>query len=156
MAKPTTQSGLVAKNKKARFNYELLEKVEAGLKLVGTEVKSLRQGKCSLEEAYVRIDGDDVSVVNMTIPQYEMGNLNNHDATRTRRLLLHKRQIKKLKQSIQEKGLTVVPTRLYFNNRGIAKLEIAIARGKKTHDKRADIKRRQDERDIKRIEKQAF
>ena len=157
--KPEKPSGdgirVIARNKKARHNYELIEKVEAGLKLVGTEVKSLREGRCSIEEAYVRLTDEGAEVVGMHIPEYRHGNLNNHDPYRPRRLLLQKRQLRKLRQRIEEKGLTVVPTSVYFA-RGNAKLEIAVARGKKTVDKRADLKRRDQEREMKRALKEKY
>ena len=132
------QSGtkLVSKNKKARFNYELFDKFEAGLVLTGTEVKSLREGRLSLGESYCRIDqAGEIYLVDAHIAPYGQGNIQNHDPTRKRKLLLHKREIRRLIGKVREKGLTLVPTRVYFKN-GRAKVEIALAKGKKTHDKR--------------------
>ena len=152
MGKTDKQSGIVARNRKARRNFELIEKVEAGLVLLGTEVKSLRQGKCSIEERYVQVFEDHAEVVGMHIPKYRHGNINNHEPLRKRRLLLHRRQLRKIRQKVREKGLTVVPLAVYFSG-GHAKLEIALARGKKLYDKRVALKRREQQRDIKRAMK---
>lgn len=136
-------------NKKARFNYQLLEKFEAGLVLVGTEVKSLRQGKASLEEAYARIEQGELYLLGSTISLYEHGNLMNHEPNRKRKLLVHRRELHKIEVKLTQKGLTLVPLRIYFT-RGLAKVEIALATGKSHADKREKIKSRQMDRDTHR------
>lgn len=130
---------LIANNKKAYHDYFLEEKIEAGIELVGTEVKSLRMGKCSIKEAFVRIDNGEIYIYQMHISPYEKGNIFNRDPLRPRKLLLHKYEILKLEGKIKEKGYTVVPVEVYFT-KGRVKLMIALAKGKKLYDKRADIK----------------
>ncbi len=130
---------LIANNKKAYHDYFLEEKIEAGIELVGTEVKSLRMGKCSIKEAFVRIDNGEIYIYQMHISPYEKGNIFNRDPLRPRKLLLHKYEILKLEGKIKEKGYTIVPVEVYFN-KGRVKLMIALAKGKKLYDKRADIK----------------
>ena len=137
------------RNKKARFQFQLLEKLEAGLALTGTEVKSLRQGKASLEEAYARIINGELFLVGCTISEYDHGNMQNHVPNRTRKLLVHRREIAKLEGKLVQKGLTLVPVRIYFT-RGLAKIEIALARGQTHADKRQTLKRRQMDRDVER------
>ncbi len=143
---------LVANNKKAYFDYFIEEKYEAGLELKGTEVKSLRQGKCSIKEAYVRIENGEVYIVGMNISPYEQGNIFNRDPLRVRKLLLHKSEINKLTGDTSKAGYTIAPLQVYFKD-GRAKLEIGLARGKKNYDKRQDIAkddaRRELERDFK-------
>ena len=143
---------LIANNKKVYHDYFLEEKFEAGIALVGTEVKSLRMGKCSIKEAFIRIEDGEVFVYQMHISPYEMGNIMNKDPLRTRKLLLHKSEIRRLVGKIKEKGYTLVPVEVYFSGSHI-KMEIALARGKKLYDKRADIAkkdmRREAERDFK-------
>ncbi len=141
----TSQVHLIANNKKARHEYFLDEFFEAGIELAGTEVKSLRMGKCSIKEAWVRIQNGEVFLYQMHISPYEKGNLFNRDSLRPRKLLLHKAQIRKLEQQIKTKGYTIVPVRVYFK-KSLAKVEIALARGKKLYDKRADLARRDQER----------
>lgn len=141
----TSQVHLIANNKKARHEYFLDEFFEAGIELAGTEVKSLRMGKCSIKEAWVRIQNGEVFLYQMHISPYEKGNLFNRDPLRPRKLLLHKAQIRKLEQQIKTKGYTIVPVRVYFK-KSLAKVEIALARGKKLYDKRADLARRDQER----------
>ena len=136
---------LVANNKKAYHDYFILEKYEAGLELTGTEVKSLRAGKCSIKEAYVRVENGEIFVVGMNISPYEQGNIFNTDPLRVKKLLMHKAEIAKLAGQIAEKTMTIMPLQVYFKN-GRAKLEIGLAKGKKLYDKRDTIK----ERDIKR------
>lgn len=136
-------------NKKARFNYQLLEKLEAGLVLLGSEVKSLWQGKASLEEAYCRISGGELYLVGCTISQYDHSHITNHDPNRVRKLLVHRRELNKIVSKLSQKGLTVVPLRIYFA-RGRAKIEIALAQGKSYADKRDKLKERQMKRDISR------
>ncbi|HBG74115.1 MAG: SsrA-binding protein [Chloroflexi bacterium GWB2_49_20] len=140
---------VVATNRKAKFEYFLLEEFEAGLSLQGSEIKSIRAGQVSLAEAYVRIDGKNAWLVEAHIAPYEQANRYNHDPKRPRRLLLHKKEIKKLWDAIRQKGVTIIPTRIYLKG-GRAKLEIAIARGKKLFDKRAAIAKRETDRDIER------
>ncbi len=146
------ESKLVANNKKAYHEFFIEEKFEAGLALAGTEVKSLRMGKCSIKEAFVRIEKGEVFVYGMHISPYEKGNLFNKDPLRPRKLLLHKREIWKLAGQIKEKGYTIVPLQVYFKE-GRAKIEIGLAKGKKLYDKRQDIakkdQRREAEKDFK-------
>jgi SsrA-binding protein len=135
-------------NKKAFFNYEIIEKTEAGMAIVGSEVKSLRQGGADLTGAYARISNNECWLVGCNIAPYKQAGISNHEPLRKRKLLLHKRQIKKIYGKLQQKGLTLVPLRIYFNERGIAKIELAIARGKRQYDKRDKLKKRQQKSDI--------
>jgi SsrA-binding protein len=146
--KPATSA--VARNKRARHDYHILETWEAGVVLSGTEVKSLRQGKASLVDAYATVRDGEVFLLNMHIAPYEQGNQFNHDPTRTRKLLLHKKEIRRLIGGVERQGLTLVPLELFFNPRGKAKVTLALAKGKKQHDKRADARRREDEREMAR------
>ena len=148
---PAADSGIkiVARNRKARHEYELLEKVEAGLVLTGTEVKSLRNGKANLEDAYAEIDKGEVWLLGCDIPEYLQANRMNHVPKRRRKLLLHRREIAKLDSKSGEKGLTLVPLSIYFK-KGIAKVELSVARGRKTYDKREAIKKQDAKRDIDR------
>ena len=143
---------LIANNKKAYHEYFLEEKYEAGIALHGTEVKSLRMGKCSIKEAFVRIENDEVIIYQMHISPYEKGNIFNRDPLRPKKLLMHKAEINKLKAKIAEKGYTLVPVEVYFKG-SLVKVEIALAKGKKLYDKRADIAKkdmcREAERDFK-------
>ena len=136
---------LVANNKKAYHDYFIEEKYEAGLVLHGTEVKSLRMGKCSIKEAFIRIENGEVYVYGMHISPYEKGNIFNKDPLRIKKLLLHKQQIRKLIGNSAEKGYTLVPLQVYFNN-GRAKIEIGLAKGKKLYDKRQDIAKKDQKR----------
>ena len=140
---------LIANNKKAYHDYFLEEKIEAGIELVGTEVKSLRQGKCSIKEAFIRIDNGEIFVYQMHISPYEKGNIFNRDPLRPRKLLIHKYEIIKLESKIKEKGYAIVPVEVYFTN-GRVKLLIALAKGKKLYDKRADIKAKDQKREAQR------
>ncbi|MFT0892637.1 SsrA-binding protein SmpB [Pseudochelatococcus sp. G4_1912] len=142
---------VVADNRKARFNYEIVDTIEAGIALTGTEVKSLRSGKATIGESYAGPSGTDFFLFNAYIPEYLQANRFNHETRRPRRLLLHKRQINKLIGATQREGFTVVPLRVYFNDRGRAKVEIALARGKNLHDKRETEKKRSWDRDKARI-----
>ncbi|MCG8406157.1 MAG: SsrA-binding protein SmpB [Phycisphaerales bacterium] len=137
-------------NKKARHSYLILEKIEAGIALKGTEVKSLRLGEASLGEAYARIDNGRATLHNFQIQPYKQGNRFNHDPKRVKQLLLHRREIRKLASKVHIKGQTLVPLRVYFNEKGKAKVELALARGKKVHDKRQDERKRQDMKDMAR------
>ncbi len=137
-------------NRKARFEYEILETWETGIELKGTEVKSIRQGKASLDESFAVIHRGEVRLENMQITPYELGTSENHDPKRSRKLLLHREEIEKLRLQISDKGLTLIPLKLYFNAKGKAKLELALAKGKKLHDKRESIKKRDVERELRR------
>ncbi|MEG1741625.1 MAG: SsrA-binding protein SmpB, partial [Acetivibrio sp.] len=134
----TVGKKLIANNKKARFDYFIEDSYEAGISLVGTEVKSLRMGKCSVKESFIRIENREVYIYNMHISPYEKGNIFNKDPLRVRKLLLHKYEINKLMGQMQQKGYTIVPLQVYFNG-SLVKIEIGLARGKKLYDKRQDI-----------------
>lgn len=136
-------------NRKARYDYELLDKFEAGIVLTGTEIKSIRNGQANLKDSYAIIKNGEAILLNMHISEYKQGNVFNHDETRTRKLLLHKNEIKKINDKISIKGLTLVPVKLYFKE-GKAKIELAIARGKHTYDKKETIKQRDIEREVKK------
>ncbi len=140
---------VVANNKRATFDYELLEKFEAGLVLTGTEIKSVRANQVSLQRSYVQANGDELWLYEANIAQYKHGNRDNHDPARPRKLLLHRREINRILSQVQEKGLTLVPVRLYLKN-GRAKLEFALARGKKMFDKRATLAEKDSKRQIER------
>lgn len=146
-----TDKGLkiVTTNRQARYRFEILEKIEAGLVLVGTEVKSLRSGKCNLKEGYAVIDRDEAWLVSVHIPEYTEGNRNNHEPRRRRKLLMAKRQIRHFAAQTQQKGLTLVPLRLYFKGK-VAKVELGLGRGKKLYDKRQTILQRDTERQMRR------
>lgn len=143
MAKDKDEDGikLIALNKRANHEYFFLEKLECGMVLQGSEVKSLRDGRVSFGDSYVRVKDGELQVIGLTISEYPMANRLNHEAAWPRKLLAHRREIKKLARSEEEKGLTIVPTRIYFK-RGLAKLEIALARGKAEYDKRETLKKR--------------
>jgi SsrA-binding protein len=140
---------VIATNRKAGFEYFLLEKFEAGLSLQGSEIKSIRAGMISLSEAYVEVDERNAFLVNAHISPYDPASRYNHDPLRQRRLLLHKKEIRKMWDEVRQKGMTIVPTRVYLKD-GRAKIEIAIARGKKLFDKRAEIAKRESEREMNR------
>ncbi len=146
--------GLIAVNRRARFDYEIEDTLEAGLQLVGTEVKSLRQGRANIAEAYVSVERDGaLYLINADFPPYEGGNRFNHEPRRHRKLLLHRKQIGQLAGAVQRDGRTIIPLRLYFNDRGLAKLLIGLAKGKKTVDKRETIKEREWNRSKARLMK---
>ncbi|MDR2163971.1 MAG: SsrA-binding protein SmpB [Clostridiales Family XIII bacterium] len=138
-------------NRSARHDYYIEEKIEAGVELTGTEIKSLRSGRASLAESYVKVQDGEAFLIGMHISPYELGNIHNVDPMRVRRLLLHKKEIAKLAVQTGQQGLTVVPLRAYLNNRGIAKVEIAVARGKKLYDKREAIAANDAERRMQRV-----
>jgi SsrA-binding protein len=140
---------LITSNRRARHDYAILDTFEAGLVLTGTEVKSLRDGKASLQEAYARIDRDEIWLVGMHVPEYSHGNRQNHDPTRTRKLLLHRKEIERLRGKLEQKGLTLVPLRLYWKD-GRAKVELGLGRGKKDYDRRQDVAKREAQREIER------
>jgi len=139
------------KNKKATFEYELVERFVAGMKLVGTEIKSIRGGKVNLTDSYCQFVRNELYVINLHIAEYEMGTCNNHIAKRDRKLLLSRKELDKLAKKVKESGFTIIPVKLFVNDRGLAKLEIALARGKKTYDKRESLKAKDAKRDIDRM-----
>lgn len=141
------------KNKRASFEYHLLEKYVAGLQLLGTEIKSIRQGKVNINDSFCAFFNDGLYIRNMHIAEYSFGSFYNHQAKRDRKLLLTKKELKKLKVKADEKGFTIIPLRLFINDRGLAKLEIALAQGKKDYDKRESIKERESKRELARIMK---
>jgi len=149
MARAETSEQVVAQNRRARHEYEILETVEAGIELTGTEVKSLRGGKASLAESYAAVENGEAFVLQMHVPPYEQGNRWNTDPVRRRRLLLHRAEIDELERAVAQKGHTLVPLKLYFS-RGRAKLLIGVARGRKTHDKRHAIAERDAKREMDR------
>jgi SsrA-binding protein len=140
---------LIVDNRRARHDYHFLEKVEAGLVLTGTEVKSLRDGRATLQQAYADIRDGEAWLVGAHISTYDQGNIANHDPDRDRKLLLHRREVESLGAKVRERGLTLVPTRLYFRD-GRAKVELALARGKEQRDKRSDLAKREAQRDMER------
>jgi SsrA-binding protein len=142
---------VIAENRRARYEYHIEEVFEAGLMLVGTEVKALREGRANIAESYVSMEGDALTLINANFPVYMAANRFNHEPTRPRKLLLHAKEIDKLTTAIDRKGRTIVPLKLYFNKRGLVKLEIAISTGKKTHDKRNTVKERDWKRDQSRL-----
>ena len=150
-AKPDGNARIVAHNRRARFNYEIGEIFEAGIALTGTEVKALRQGKATIAESYADARAGEIWLVNATIPEYLQGGRFNHAPKRLRRLLLHRGQINKLIGAVEREGMTLVPLKLYFNEKGRAKVELALARGKKLHDKRETEKKRSWERERGRL-----
>ena len=147
MAKAETK--LIANNKKAYHDYFILEKYEAGIVLHGTEVKSLRMGKCSIKEAFIRVENGEIYIYGMHISPYEKGNIFNKDPLRVRKLLLHKNEINKIFGKMKEQGITVVPLQVYFSG-SLVKVEIALAKGKKLYDKRADIAKKDQKREAQR------
>jgi len=149
---PKRESGkLVAENRKARFNYDIEEKIEAGIVLTGSEVKSLRGGKATIAESYASNEGGELYLINSHIAEYAGAARDGHSPTRPRKLLLHKREMARLLGAIQRQGMTLVPLRLYFNHRGIAKVQLGLGRGKKLHDKRETEKKRDWERQKGRL-----
>ncbi len=150
-AKAERRYKLAADNRKARFHYEIGEVFEAGIALTGTEVKSVRAGKATIAESYADARGGEIWLINATIPEYLQAHRFNHAPKRPRKLLLHKSQINKLAGAVEREGMTIVPLKLYFNDKGRAKIEIALARGKKLHDKRETLKKRSWERERGRL-----
>ena len=146
IVKESNRDKLICSNKKAYYDYFIEEKYEAGLVLHGTEVKSLRLGKCSVKESYIQINKKEIFVINMNITPYEKGNIFNKDPLRPKKLLLHKEQIQKLEEQTQQKGYTIVPLQVYLKN-GKVKMEIGLARGKKNYDKRASIAKKDQQRE---------
>jgi SsrA-binding protein len=151
MSKQRFSSNISIKNRQAGFEYELLDKYVAGIVLTGTEIKSIREGKVNLQDGYCYVNNGEVFVKGINITPYAQGTHYNHEATRERKLLLKRSEIKKLEGKVEEKGLTLVPVKLFINDRGFAKLEIALGRGKKLHDKRTSIKEREAKRELDRM-----
>jgi SsrA-binding protein len=150
-AKKRSGSPVIAYNRRARFDFELLDTLEVGIQLTGTEVKSLRAQKANIAESYVQVKNGELWLINANIPEYEQGNRFNHEPRRPRKLLAHQREIARLFQGTSREGLTIVPLKIYFNDRGRVKLEIALAKGKKVHDKRETKKERDWQRDKARL-----
>jgi len=148
------KSNVLIKNKRATFDYEILEKFTAGIQLYGTEIKSIRDGKAGLNDTYCTFLGNELWIKNMHIASYFFGTYNNHDVRRDRKLLLTKKELKKLLKNTKETGLTIIPTKLFINEKGLAKIEIGLARGKKNYDKRQSLKEKEDKRSIERVMKQ--
>ena len=155
MSNPTNGIKVIATNKRATFDFQILERFEAGLALTGTEIKSIRANQVNLRRSYVQARKDELWLVEAHISPYVHGSRENHEPTRPRKLLLHRREINKIMEQLQQKSLTVVPTRLYLKG-GRAKLEIALARGKQKHDKRQDIAKRDDERRVERALREKY
>jgi SsrA-binding protein len=147
------QQNIHIKNKRASFEYEFLEKYVAGIQLFGTEIKSIREGKANLTDAYCYFRGGELWVQGMHIAEYWWGTCNNHDPKRERKLLLTRKELNKLERKSQDKGLTIIAIQMFLNERGFAKLEIALARGKKLYDKRQDIKNKDAKRELDRLRK---
>lgn len=141
-------------NKRARYDYEIIEKFTAGIVLAGTEIKSIRLGKANITESFCEFSGTELFTINTYIEEYTFGNQFNHKARSERKLLLNKRELKSLARSVQAKGLTIVPLKLFTNEKGMAKLEIGLCRGKKTYDKRESLKEADTKRDLARIKKE--
>jgi SsrA-binding protein len=152
--KPGTNGKTVAENRKARFSYEVMDTYEAGLALTGTEVKSLREGHANIQESYASAEGGEIWLINSYVPEYLQGNRFNHEPRRRRKLLLKKKEMAKLAQAVEREGMTMVPLKIYFNERGRAKLLLAVARGKKLHDKRETEKQRDWNREKGRLLKE--
>jgi SsrA-binding protein len=146
------KSDILIKNKRASFDYEIIERFTAGIQLFGTEIKSIRAGKASLTETYCTFIKDELWVKNMHISTYFFGTYNNHDVRRDRKLLLNKKELKKLDRATKESGLTIIPTKLFINEKGMAKVEIGLAKGKKNYDKRQSLKEKDAKREIERAE----
>ncbi len=148
-----SSSNILIKNKKAFFEYEILETFTAGIKLLGTEIKSIRNGRANLTDSYCQYEGDELYVKNLHIAEYEFGTINNHIAKRDRKLLLQRRELSKWQKKVKESGLTIIPLKLFINEKGLAKLEIGLCKGKKVYDKRESIKERDHGRDMDRMMK---
>ncbi|MFN3778267.1 MAG: SsrA-binding protein SmpB [Brevundimonas aurantiaca] len=149
--KPQPKSKVIAENRRARFDYFLEDNIEAGIQLLGTEIKSLRDGRANIAESYAAVEGREIVLINADIPPYKQANRFNHEPRRPRKLLLHRKQIDKLMGAVQRDGQTIIPLRLYLNEAGKAKLEIALAKGKKLHDKREASAERDWQRDKARL-----
>ena len=151
MAAEKPKTKLIAENRRAKFDYFLEDYTEAGIQLLGTEIKALRDGRANIAESYAAVEGREIVLINADIPPYKQANRFNHEPRRHRKLLLHRKQIDKLIGAVQREGRTIIPVRLYLNERGMAKLEIALAKGKKIHDKREAVAERDWQRDKARL-----
>jgi SsrA-binding protein len=149
--KPQSKSKVIAENRRARFDYFLEDNIEAGIQLLGTEIKALRDGRANIAESYAAVEGREIVLINADIPPYKQANRFNHEPRRPRKLLLHRMQIDKLMGAVQRDGQTIIPLKLYLNDAGKAKLEIALAKGKKLHDKREASAERDWQRDKARL-----
>ena len=149
--KPDSNRKLIAENRRARFDYAIEDVIEAGIQLVGTEVKSLRSGRANIAESYASTERGELWLINATVPEYPPAGQFNHEPRRPRKLLVRKRELHKLAVAVEREGRTIAPLKLYFNDRGIAKIEIAIAKGKKSHDKREATKDREWKRNQARL-----
>ena len=147
---------VIATNKKAYYNYEILESYEAGISLLGSEVKSIREGRISLKESHAEIKGGEIFLLNCHISPYEAANIFNHDPRRERKLLLHRREIKRLSGKVTEKGLTLIPTKVLINDRGKVKIEVSLAKGKRAYQKREVIRERDRDRELRAELKKAW
>lgn len=147
------QANISIKNRKVNFEYELIERFVAGIKLVGTEIKSLRNGKANLSDSYCQFYKSELFVKNLHISEYEMGTCNNHIAKRDRKLLLNRKELQKIEKKAKESGFTIITVKLFINNKGLAKIEIALARGKKVYDKRESLKQKDAKREMDRMKK---
>ncbi len=152
MAEKDNSIKIVSQNRKARYDYEIIDSYEAGVVLLGTEVKSIRNGMVNLADSYAKFIQNELWLVNMHVSEYRFGNVHNHDPRRSRKLLLHKKELKKLESAIREKGLTLIPMKLYLKN-GKVKIDIGLCKGKKLYDKRESIKEKEMDRDMRRIAK---
>ncbi len=148
-----TRQSVTYKNKKAYYKYEILDKYIAGIQLLGTEIKSIRNGKINFIDSYCTIKNNEAWIIGLHIAEYEMGTCNNHKPKRDRKLLLNKKEILKIVKKVTEKGLTIIPLNLFIDEKGFAKLEISVAKGKKIYDKRESIKQRDEKKDINRLSK---
>jgi len=147
------QNDIYIKNRKAKFEYELLDELVAGIVLRGTEIKSIREGQASINEAFCQFKGDELYVINMNIAEYKFGTYANHEPKRERKLLLNRTELKKWQKRVQEKGLTMVPLALFINDKGLAKVKISLAQGKKLFDKRESLKEKDSKRQLDRLKK---
>ena len=150
MGKKAVPDNTICRNRKAAYRFQIIEELECGIVLLGTEVKSLRARTASLEEAYARIENDELWLIKFHVAAYEYGNTQNHDPLRRRKLLVHARELRKLRPKVEQRGLTLVPLRVYFSQRGLVKVTIALAHGKTSRDKRQDIKQRDHKREMDR------
>ncbi len=150
MPEKKNEQKTIATNRKARHEFEILDTIEAGIALLGSEVKSLRDGKVNIQDSHARIENGQVTLYHAHIPEYTQANLNNHDEYRPKKLLLHRSQIRKLQRQVEEKGMTLIPLALYFNEKNLVKVTLAVARGKKFFDKRDAIAKRDVERSLQR------
>ena len=151
MASEKPKTKIIAENRRAKFDYFLEDYTEAGIQLLGTEIKALRDGRANIAESYAAVEGREIVLINADIPPYKQANRFNHDTKRPRRLLLHRRQINKLIGATQRQGYTVVPLKIYFNDKGRAKVELGLGKGKQAHDKREAVKERDWQRDRARL-----